>query len=183
MKNRFFRYKLKRAKHVACLIVVAGSVVTGSTVAATAGSLASTSIGTSVISLDKHEVVIATDISDLHMGLAGSLSSTVTASDDICVYTSTGAYSLSISSSNGSFYLNDNNATTDIPYSVDWGTGSTDEAVTYNTDISGLIGNSHSMNCNELPNAQLSVSVSAPDFNAADPGTYTDTLTLNFRAE
>jgi len=183
MKNRFFRYKLKRIEFIACLTVVAGSVMTGSTVAATVGSLGATSSGTSVINLDKQEVVVATDISDLHMGLAGSLNSTVTASDDVCVYTSTGAYSLNISSSNGSFYLSDDNATTDIPYSVGWGTDSSNDVVAYNTDISGLLGDSRSINCNELPNALLSISVTAPDFNAADPGNYTDTLTLNFRAE
>jgi len=183
MKSRFFRYKLKRTGYVAFLTVVAGSVMTGSTVAATVGSLGSISTGSSVIYLDKQNVVVATDISDIHMGLAGSLTSTVTASDDVCVYTSTGAYSLNISSSNGSFYLNDDNVTTDIPYSVEWGTDSTVDSVKYNTDISGLVGNSQSITCNELPNALLSVSVSAPDFNAAEPGNYTDTLTLNFRAE
>lgn len=157
--------------------------MTASAMAATSGTLGTSSTARSDISMHKQDVVIGTDIADLNLGSMGSLTSTTSASDSVCIYTSTGAYTITFSSSNGSFSLSDSNTTTDIPYSVDWTTAESAANAAYNTEISGLVGNSNSMDCNGSSNATLSVSIAALDFNAAEPGNYSDILTMNLRAE
>ena len=146
--------------------------------AATDGTLGSTSTGTAIINISKQNAVKITNLDDLDLGTAGFLSATATASDDVCVYSSTGGYNITITSANGTFQLEDDNTPTNIPYSLNWTAGAT-TAVTYNTAIVGLVGNQSAVDCGGSTNASFEVSVTAADFNAADPGSYTDTLTLS----
>lgn len=153
------------------------TLATGMATAATDGSLASTSSGTSVITMTKQDAVQISGIDDINLGIRGNLSATEVGSDSLCVFSSTGAYSIVVTSSNGSFELMDSNNTTAIPYSVDWIVAST-RAVSYNTPLAGLIGNSTAVDCEGNTNATFQVSVEAADFNSAEPGDYRDTLTL-----
>jgi hypothetical protein len=141
-----------------------------------------TSTGTSIINIAKQNAVQITDVDDLNLGTAGSLSATATQSDSVCVFSSTGAYNITLSSANGSFILSDTNTTTDIAYSVDWTVGTATTAV-YNAPITGLVGDSNAIDCGATTNASFAVSVTAANFNAADPGNYTDTLTLLVQPE
>ena len=141
-----------------------------------------TSTGTAIINISKLNVVQITDLDDINLGTAGNLTATASASDDVCVFSSTGGYNITITSANGAFQLEDANTTTDIPYSLDWTAGST-TAVTYSTPVTGLVGDSTSVDCNASTNASFEVSVTAADFNAADPGSYTDTLTMLVQPE
>jgi len=177
------RTRITRRSIFTSLSVIAGSVITSTTVAATVGSLDTTSTGTSHISFQKLNTVIATDISDLYFGMAGSLLETVKESDDVCVFTSTGGYSIKMFSGNGSFVLSDSNTTTNIPYQVDWATSESTSRLTYNSELTGLLGNATALDCNSTPNATMSVSITAPDFNSAEPGSYSDTLILHLRPE
>ncbi len=169
--------KLFRIAMIASLTAMAGNAM-----AATDGILGSTSEGTAVIQISKLNAVQITDLDDINLGTQGNLTATATGSDAVCVFSSTGGYNITITSANGAFQLEDANTTTDIPYSLDWTAGST-SAVTYNTPITGLVGDSTAVDCNATTNASFEVSVTAADFNAADPGSYTDTLTLLVQPE
>lgn len=169
--------KLFRVAMIASLTAFAGTAI-----AATDGTLGLTSAGTSIINIGKQNAVQITDVDDLNLGTAGSLSATATESDSVCVFSSTGAYNITLSSANGAFILSDVNTTTDIAYSVDWTAGTATTAV-YNTAITGLVGDSTAVDCGATTNATFSVSVTAANFNAADPGNYSDTLTLLVQPE
>jgi len=156
--------------------------MTGSTFAATDGDLGATSTGTSIINIGKDNAVQITNVDDIDLGTQGNLTATATQSDDVCVFSSTGGYAITLTSTNGSFHLKSGATTTDIPYSVDWTAGTTTTAV-YATSITGLVGNQTAVDCNASTNASFAVSVTAADFNAADPGSYTDTLTLLVQPE
>ena len=158
------------------------TALTGTAIAATDGTLGSTSTGTSIINIAKQNAVQITDVDDIDLGTAGNLTATATESDSVCVFSSTGAYNITLSSTNGSFELSDTNTTTNIPYSVDWTVGTATTAV-YNTAITGLVGDSTAVDCGATTNATFSVSVTAANFNAADPGNYSDTLTLLVQPE
>jgi spore coat protein U-like protein len=147
------------------------------TLAATDGTLGSTSEGTSIVTIIKEDAVIITDVDDLNLGTSGALFENQVATDGVCVYTSTGSYNLAITTANGLFSLQSGTTTTGIAYSLEW---ITDRAtsVIYNSPIIGLIGDSKSINCKGTTNALFQLTVTPGAFNAADPGNYQDTLTL-----
>ena len=163
-------------------LIASLTAMTGSAIAATQGTIGNTSTGTSDININKGNAVQITDVDDIDLGTSGNLSATATQSDSVCVFSSTGAYNVTVTSSNGSFILTDTNTTTDIVYTVDWTVG-TLAAVTYNTAITGLVADSTAIDCGATTNATFTVSVAAAAFNAADPGSYTDTLTLLVQPE
>lgn len=169
--------KLFRIAMIASLTAMSGSVL-----AATDGTLGATSTGTAIINIAKGNAVQITDLDDIDLGTQGNLTATASQSDDVCVFSSTGGYNITLTSANGAFVLSDANTTTDIAYTVDWTAGTT-TAVTYNTAITGLIGDSTAVDCNATTNASFTVSVAAAPFNAADPGGYTDTLTMLVQPE
>ena len=144
--------------------------------AATDGTLGTTSTGTSDVILVKENAVQITDVGDLDLGLASSLDADVSASDDVCVFNSTAAYTVNISSDNGAFELI--SGTDTIDYEVSWATTGAAAPVSYNTDVTGNLGDRTSPTCGGGTNATFEVTVAAADFNAALPGTYEDTLTL-----
>jgi hypothetical protein len=156
--------------------------MTGYAMAGTNGAMGTTSSGKSVLHMGKPNVVMISDLDDIDLGTAGALSSTVSASDDVCVFSSTGAYNITFTSANGAFELKDSNTTTNISYEIEWTAGTTSN-VLYNTPLNGLIAVGNSVVCSSLTNASFAVSVTAANFNAADPGNYTDTLTLLVQPE
>jgi hypothetical protein len=163
-------------------LIASLTAMTGSAIAATQGTIGNTSTGTSDININKGNAVQITDVDDIDLGTSGNLAATATQSDAVCVFSSTGACNITVTSTNGSFILTDANTTTDIDYTVDWTVG-TLAPVTYNTAITGLVGDSTSVDCGATTNATFTVSVTAAEFNAADPGSYTDTLTLLVQPE
>ncbi len=163
-------------------LIASLTAMSGTAMAATEGTLGATSTGTSIINIAKGNAVQITNLDDINLGAQGNLTATATQSDDVCVFSSTGGYNITLTSANGAFELADINTTTSIPYSVDWIAGTTTTAG-YNTAITGLTGDSSAVDCDGSTNATFSVSVTAPDFNAADPGTYTDTLTMLVQPE
>lgn len=157
--------------------VVCLSAFSLNTLAATDGSLGSTSEGTSIVTIIKEDAVLITGVDDLNLGTRGALFENQVAADGVCVYTSTGSYSLAITSANGSFSLQSETTQTDIAYSLNWITDTT-ASVAYNSQITGLIGDGRSITCNGTTNALFQLTVTSSAFNAADPGIYQDTLTL-----
>lgn len=157
--------------------VIGLAVFSLNTLAATDGTLGSTSEGTSIVTIIKEDAVLITDVDDLNLGTSGALFENQVATDGVCVYTSTGSYNLAITTANGLFSLQSGTTTTDIAYTLEWITD-TATSVVYNTPITGLIGDSQSINCNGTTNALFQLTVTSGAFNAADPGNYQDTLTL-----
>jgi hypothetical protein len=157
---------------IACMAVLSFNLQ-----AATDGALGSTSEGTSIVTIIKEDAVLISDVDDLFLGTRGALFENQVNADAVCVYSSTGSYNLSITTTNGAFSLQSANTTTDIAYSLEW---ITEEAtsVAYNSPVIGLIGDSRSINCNGTTNALFQITVTPATFNAAAPGNYQDTLTL-----
>ena len=166
--------KLTRVLGIASITLTA---LSGPLMAATDGTIGSTSSGTSVLTMTKQDAVQISDVDDISLGIKGNLVASETGSDDLCIFTSTGAYTVTVTSNNDAFQLEDANTTTVIPYSVNCIVASS-RAVTYGIPVNGLIGNSTAVDCEAGTNATFQVTVAAVDFNAATPGDYRDTLTL-----
>jgi len=149
--------------------------------AATQGTLGTDSTGTSDIILIKDNAVQISDVGNIDLGTESTLAADKTGSDSVCVFASTGSYHLTVSGARAAFTLEGPTATDLIPYGVTWQVG----AGTPETILPGLksvgvgyAGDATSLNCNGGTNATFAVAVDAVGFNAAAPGTYTDTLTL-----
>ncbi|MFK7994153.1 MAG: hypothetical protein AB8B87_08440 [Granulosicoccus sp.] len=166
------------------ILVTALSVVASAAAhAATQGTIGATSTGTSDVLLVKQNAVMITDVADLDLGTLNNTAVDLVASDDVCVFNSTSSYEVTVTSANAAFALSDG-ATGTIPYAVTWASnGGAAAAVAYNTGIGGLLGDQASTSCGGGTNATFAVSVLAADFNSADPGTYSDTLTLMIEPE
>jgi len=140
----------------------------------------------SKITIVKQELVSISHVNDIYLGSYGSISSDKVGSDDVCVFSSTGSYSVTVSSKNGAFALQSSDTTTDIPYSIDWTTTST-VPVTYNTRTNVHTADRWTTNCKgnggSSTNATFDVTINSQNFNAAEPGSYQDTLTLLVRPE
>ena len=159
-------------------LVATLSVMVGSVSAATDGSLGATSTGTSGVSVIKESTVQITGLADIDLGTAGFLSSDASASDDVCVFSSSGSYSVTVTSANGSFILADALTATDIAYDLTWTVAATPQTLVHNSASSAVVGDQTDPTCGSVPNANFEVSVPTAGFNAAEPGTYIDTLTL-----
>lgn len=154
------------------------SVMVGSASAATDGTMGATSTGTSGVTLIKESTVQITGIADLDLGTAGFLTVDASTSDDVCVFSSSGSYSVTVTSTNGSFILADVGTATDIAYDLNWTVAATPQALTYSAASTAVAGNQSDPTCGGTPNANFEVVVPTAGFNAAEPGTYIDTLTL-----
>jgi len=122
-------------------LIASVTAMTGSVFAATDGDLGATSTGTSIINISKDNAVQITNVDDIDLGTQGNLTATATQSDDVCVFSSTGGYAITLTSANGSFDLKSGATTTDIPYSIDWTAGTTTTA-SYGTTMTGWVGDS-----------------------------------------
>jgi len=150
----------------------------------------------SKVKIQKEELVKITLVDDIHLGSHGSLTSDQVGSDEVCIFSSTGSYSVTMTSTNGAFTLQSPNTTTDMPYSIQWTTISTSPVI-YNTRTSIHTADRHTTNCNGngngnggpngngngSTNAKYEVTVASQDFNAAEPGLYGDVLTILIRPE
>lgn len=154
-------------------ILLAGSalVMSGSALAATQGSLGATSSGTSLVTVVKEEAVQISNIDDINLGTHDFLAADAVGSDDVCVFNSTGNYAVTVTSASGSFELQ--SGTDAVAYGVTW-----NGADATGGQLTDLAGDVNSPTCNGGTNATFEVTVAVADFNAADSGTYTDTLTL-----
>lgn len=165
-------------------IFIALVLITKNAWSATDGGLGSSSEGTSVITIVKQDAVQITGIDNLEMGIrGGSLSTDLSVSDAVCVFSSTAGYNLTVTSANNDFILTDAGASTDIPYSLEWTTSASTQTLLYNTALLGLTGDSNSLDCGGSTNATISVSLTPASFNAAEPGSYQDTVTILVQPE
>ena len=169
-------------------IAVAAFAVSGVAVAAQDGTPGPTSTGSSVVTIIKQDAAQITKVNDLNFNNPGFLSNDVRLADDVCVFSTTGAYNVTLTSTNGTNdFLLRNGSGDDMPYSVAWGAATTlgavgsGTAITGGTALAGQAGNGTDLDCAGDAggvNAAFAVEIAAADYNAAPVGTYTDILTI-----
>ncbi len=166
-------------------LAVAAFAVSGITFAATNGTPGPTSTGSSVVTIIKQDAVQITKVDDLNFANPGFLSTAARLSDDVCVFSTTTGYNVTLTSLNGAagaFALSD--GTNSFPYAVAWGTtgfaAGAGSPVTAGTALTGQTGDNVNPDCGgaAATNAAFDVTIAAADYNAAPTGTYTDTLTM-----
>ena len=164
-------------KNVKLLLVASALAVSGTALAATDGTLGATSSGSSVVTIIKDNAVQISDVNDLDLGTHATLAADATASDGVCVFTSTSAYRVTASNVSGTFALVD--GANSIAYSLTWAVGAGAPVTMVNgTAITSLSGDNTSLTCGGATNSTFEATVTSAAFNAAAPGTYTDTVTL-----
>ena len=152
------------------------------------GQLGASSSGSSEVTVTKEDLVLITGVGDLDLGAYTSTAADLSLSDALCVYSSTSAYKLTVTSANASdsFQLEDVIGGSTIPYALTWADSSGNpNTVEPSGTIGNLSGNQTSTSCSDSSgtNASFSVTVLAADFNNAPPGNYSDTLTLMIEPE
>lgn len=161
-------------------VLVSAFLISGSAVAATQGALDTSSTGTSDVTIIKDNAVQISNVNDLDFGQQAALAASATMSDDVCVFSSTGNYSVTVSSAGDGFELLGTGADAGaITYSVQW----SGVAISHDTAQTGLTADATSLTCNGATNASFSVTVDSTSFNSAKPDTYSDTLTLMVEPE
>ncbi len=157
-------------------VLVSAFLISGSAFAASQGSLGLTSTGSSDVIIIKDNAVQISGVDDLDFGttaVLGAANNSLT--DSVCVFSSTGLYSINVASAGIGFALNGTGAAADaIAYTVKWGT----QDLTNNVPLVNQPANATSLTCDGTTNADFTVTVDPTSFNDAKPDTYSDTLTL-----
>lgn len=168
---------LERSTLTAALLALAGAAL-----AEGDGAVGPESQATAVISFTKENAVRISGVGDADFGSRSSLAVSERFTEGLCVYSSTGAYAVTVTSANGAFVLSGEDTLDTIPYAVQWISGLTND-LAYATELGGQIGHATRLDCDGNDNAQYRVIVTPNDFNAVAPGVYRDTLTVQVRPE
>lgn len=171
-------------KHVNTLLIASALIISGTATAASDGTLGSNSIAESDVTVIKDDAVQISDVGDIDLGSHATLTADAVGSDDVCIFSSTTNYNVTVDSANGDFNLVDGAAS--IPYSLTWtSNGGSATTMSNGATLTGLTGDSTSVICAGTGghNATFEVTVAAADYNAAIPGTYIDTLTITVAPE
>ena len=158
-----------------------GAMLTSSTsVAATDGAFGLVSQGSTDISIIRGDTAQASGLEDIILAPWSQGDPSPRGTATACIYTSTGSYQISASSSNGAgttFRLS--SGTSFINYTVRWNDGVSGLQRAYNgTPLTGLVGDSTSANCGGANPATIQVNILRSNMQAAPTGTYSDTLTV-----
>ena len=154
-------------------------------VAATQGTLGTTSTATSVISITVPPNFKLSGFSDFSLGKYSG-SGTMTANEDLCVYSNgTGSYHVVITDdstlSPSGFSVQNSNATVDIPYTVKWNntTGTSGNAsAAYGGSHAGSGANVTSPTCSTGGlTSNLQVNFTQANLRAATGGLYSTNIT------
>lgn len=151
--------------------------------AADDGDLGDTSTGEIQIDLEVTDAVKITELDDIDFGTyGGSDTGAINDGDAFCVFVNGGDdYTITPTSSNGSFIMVGSTTADEIEYSVklvDAATGAdAASAVTYNSATSTFSGSMY-RDCNSSDNASVDVSIEEDELTAASTDTYSDTLIL-----
>lgn len=159
----------------------------GQALAASDGSLGSTSTGSVAVTATIPGEVKISNLSDVDFGSITDLTSDATAQDDsVCVYNNSGSsYKLTVSSLNNdgsNFRLK--NGTNFMNYNVDWFEDVSGGGIQHSLSHASqtTVGNAHqtSISCNSgaSNNASMYLTIPAAQFDGAPAGAYSDTLTI-----
>jgi hypothetical protein len=177
---------MKYTNRILALALLATAVGAGEALAATQGTLGSTSTGTSLISLTIPTLYKITDVADIALGTYSG-SGTMSGNDDLCVY-STGSTSYHVQMTDdatntpANFAVDNAGHTVSIPMAVKWNstTGTAgNSAVTYNTAFAGTNANTSAADCSVGgKSANVQVNFIQADLQAAPAAPYSTTLTM-----
>jgi len=176
MKPQFIK------KAVAAAFVLAFGA--GSAMAATQGTLGTSSTGTAEITISKGDVVLITNITDVNFPQWTAGGGDQNADGQACVYSSTGNYSIRATSTNGvGAFQMDDGSNNKLTYTIGWvddqaGAGAV-ALTTGQVSATTMVGSS-STSCNDLGgvNARFQVGITEAALDAVPSGSYADTLTL-----
>lgn len=163
-------------------LLIALMVSTGAH-AATDGTAGISSTGDLDVSLNKADFVRITNLTDINFGTVATTPSKQ--SIDVCIYSTTGSYTITPSSGNASgadFRMANGGLTSFITYDVEWNnaaSGTSGTSLDHSTTSSTFTGaNTSSETCGGGANSRLFINVDNTSFSAAPVSAYTDTLTL-----
>ena len=162
------------------LIGLAVLLFSGTATAATDGTLGLTSTGTTDISIIKGETAMITGLTDIILAPWTTGDPAPIGTTNACVYTSTGNYQMTATSSNGAgtaYRLTD--GTNFINYGVQWNDGAAGLQATSNgVALVGQVGDGASTTCGGATPATVQVNITVGQMTAAPTGTFGDTLTV-----
>ncbi len=172
--------------------LVSGMIATSGLMAATDGSLGTTSTGTLEINVDVEDIVMISGLSDIPIAFDNTGTGDLTGSSTACIYRNgAGTYSVNASGDGvGSAFTIQNAAPTPtiVAYTVAWDddvAGAATAAVGLGTPLGGQTGaNTTETDCSTGgANAFVEVTVPRASLTAAPSGTYNGTLTLEIAPE
>ena len=178
-------------KNVNFALATASVIFAGSAHAATDGLIgdaASGSTGSSIVTIVKDNAVQISKVDDIDFGNQSTLTADAVASDQVCVFASTGGYNITASGDGvgGAFTLSDGGSGV-LPYTVSWSEGAVNSALLPGAAATGFIGDSSAADCGGAgdanTNATFEVTIDQTNFNMAAAGTYSGTLTLKVMPE
>ena len=162
------------------LVALLFLLAAGSVQAATDGTLGNLTFATTDVSIIVGETAQASGLTDIVLspwsdGLPAPFGTT-----QACVYSSTGGYQVTASSTNGAgttFRLA--SGVSHIRYNVRWNDGTSGlTPVSNGLPLTGLVGDSSSPTCSGSTPVTIEVSITNTNISAALFGSYSDTLTV-----
>ena len=177
-----FSFSLLRALAPFIVAAAFASVLlsAGASLAATDGAFGLISQGSTDTSIIRGDTAQASGLDDIILAPWSQGDPSPRGTATACIYTSTGSYQISASSSNGAgtaFQLS--SGTSFINYTVSWNDGVSGLQRTFNgTPLTGLVGDSTSANCGGANPATIQVNILRSNMQGAPTGTYSDTLTV-----
>lgn len=156
----------------------------GSAIAATQGTLGTSSTGTAEITISKGDVVLITNITDVNFPQWTAGGGDQNADGQACVYSSTGNYSIRATSANGTgAFQMDDGSNNKLTYTIGWiddQAGNAAVAMTTGQVSATTMAGSSSTSCNDNGgvNARFAVGIAEAALDAVPAGSYADTLTL-----
>ena len=180
------RMKQTRKALAALFISTLTILPTGLSIAATQGTLGSTSTGTANVTLTIPSLYRISGLTDLSLGTYSG-SGTMTANEDVCVYSNVnGTYRVNITGNStlspAAFAVQNAGNTAYIPMAVKWNgvIGTTgNAAITYNVPLAATGANQTTTDCSTGGlSADLQVSLLQSDLLKAPASVYSSILTI-----
>ncbi len=169
-------------------VTATAGYVVGATIApvqaATQGTIGSTSTGSIGVSVTIPSLAQISKLADLTLGSWTGTGALSASNNGICVWSSTGGYSITATSANGAgSVFNVKSGSNVVAYEVQWAqTGGAASGASLNSGgaLGGQTTNASSVDCSTGAQTTAGVFVSIPAANLSGKaaGTYTDTLTL-----
>lgn len=172
-----------RNKILAVAIAAAGVAFSGVSMAGPGGTAGPTSSQNSLLTLQINGAIIINQVADINLGIFDPTNpADVVGVSQACVGRAGGTdYSVTVTSVNGSFQLEDPATVTPIPYTVAWRDNAAGaySALGYGVASAAFVADQASVGpCAGETDDKLQVTVPYAGMNASTAGTYNDTLTV-----
>lgn len=160
-------------------LVLAAATISHNTFAATAdGTLGDPSDGTVDVTITKQSAAQISGLTAVAFPAASFFSADQSLTDDVCVFSSSGTYGVTVTADSGAFNLVD--GAESLAFSMSWD----GNALTYNTALSAQTADSSSdPSCGSTTPTQYEVTIASTDFNNAAVGNYAAELTISIAVE